>query len=151
MQPWRQIQSIPVPWVLSTAGNCSEICAGATSCLIIILLFNVLFLWYFLSLSTVDLLICALKLSALIFLSLQDKSPNADWLQVCFGTRSDTVVKSVFQKSLSVTLRMKCLLKIYCNVIPISGSQFQSSLLGLENDGMAAHIHSAYPWWPCKQ
>ncbi len=30
---------------------------------------------------------------------------TADWLQVCFGSRSDTAVKSAFQKSLSARLR----------------------------------------------
>ncbi len=91
--------------------SCSDIYVGPASCPVITLLFNILFLWYFpllflnfqFSLSIVDLLIsvCALKLSALFSLSLQDTPLTADWLQVCFGTQSNTAFKRVFQKLLS--------------------------------------------------
>ncbi len=66
-QPWRLLRALPVPWVLFIAGSCSDIYRGPTSCLIVTLLFNVLFLWYFplfficnLSLFIVDLLISVL-------------------------------------------------------------------------------------------
>ncbi len=42
--------------------------------------------------------------SALFFLSVLDMPLTADWLQVCFGTWSDTVVKSVFKILLSAPL-----------------------------------------------
>ncbi len=76
--------------------SCSDIYTGPTSYLIVTLLFNVLFLRYFplflifhLSLSIVHL-----QISILFSLSLLDTPLTADWLQACFGTRSDTVVKS---------------------------------------------------------
>ncbi len=88
--------------------SCSDIYAGPTSCLIVTLLFNVLFLWYFplffchLYLSIVDLLISDLCTNWALSSLYQYKTHplTADWLQVCFGTPSDTAVKSVFEKSL---------------------------------------------------
>ncbi len=58
-------------------------------------------------LSIVDLLISVLCTQIeRSLLSIQDTPLTADWLQVCFGTWSDTAVKSVFQKLLSAPLNI---------------------------------------------
>ncbi len=72
--------------------SCSNIYVG---------LFHILFLWCFplfifqLSLSVDDLLIsvCALKLSALFALSLQDTPLTADWLQMCISKIAYCTIK----------------------------------------------------------
>ncbi len=89
--------------------SCSDIYVGPISCLIVTILFNV----YFSD-------ICLFSAISLIYSRSAKISPvhsnrvlsslyeyktcplTADWLQVCFGTRSDTVVNSVF---LSACLR----------------------------------------------
>ncbi len=88
--------------------SCSDIYASPTSCLIVILLFNVLFLWYNTYFFPPSLSVYSQSANirpvhsnwALSSPCHYKTSPlTADWLQLWFGTRSDAVVKSVFQKS----------------------------------------------------
>ncbi len=80
--------------------SCSDIYAGPTSWLIVTLLFNVLFLWYFpLFLSAISLYSRSADIRP-VHSNWALSSPchyktrplTADWLQVCFGTQSDTAV-----------------------------------------------------------
>ncbi len=89
----------------------SDIYTGPTSGLIVTLLSNVLFLWYFplfylpsLSIYSRSANIRLVHSNRVLSSLYQYKTLplTADWLQVCFGTRSDTAVKSVF---LSACLR----------------------------------------------
>ncbi len=89
---------IPAPWVFSPPlESCSNIYAGPTSCLIITLIFNVLFLWYFpifFYLSSLSIYSRSANIRpvhsnwALSSLYLYKTRPlTADWLQVCFGKK----------------------------------------------------------------
>ncbi len=92
--------------------SCSDIYVGPTACLIVTLLFNVLFLWYFplfyLPLSIYSRSANIRPVHANWALSslyhYKTRPLTTDWLQVCFGIRSNAVVKSVFQKSLHAPL-----------------------------------------------
>ncbi len=109
-----RFQDFPLLEFCPLLESCSNFYVGPTSCLIITLLFNALFLWHFplfifyfflichLSLSIFDLLISVLC-TQILSLSLQDTPPYC-WLATSVSRLSDTVVKSVFQICLSAPL-----------------------------------------------
>ncbi len=116
MQPWHPIRALPAPWVLSTMGKLlwylrrSYLLADRN------LLFYVLFLYFPLFLFSSSLYLysicyypsCTLKLSALSRYNYKTHPLTADWLQVCFGTWSNTArVKSIFKKLLSAPLSIQ--------------------------------------------
>ncbi len=103
------IRALPTPWVLSTAGKLLWYLRGPTSCLIVTLIFNVLFLWYFplfichLSLSIVNLLIsvlCTQIERSLLSISIKTRPLTADWLSVFWDLVRHCAVKSVFKNGL---------------------------------------------------
>ncbi len=84
--------------------SCSDIYTGPTSCLIITLLFNVLFLLIFSSFFYLPFLsICSRSAnihpvhSNWALFSVKTRPLTAGWLQVCFGTRSGTASKAFFK------------------------------------------------------
>ncbi len=93
--------------------SCSDIYTGPTSCLIITLIFNVLFLWYFplffichFSLSVVDLLISVLYTQIeRSLLSISTRHAPLLLVGCVFWDSVRHCVKSVFQKSLRARLK----------------------------------------------
>ncbi len=91
--------------------SCSEIYAGPTSCLIVTLLLNVLFLWYnlpslFIYSRPANIRPVHSNGALSSFYHCKTHPLTADW-RVCFGTRYDTVVKSILQKSLGAPLNVE--------------------------------------------
>ncbi len=106
-EPFLLLEFSP-PWE-----SCFDIYAGPTSGLIVTLLFYVLFLYFPLFYFPVLYIYIRSAIIRLVH-SNWALSPRynykthpltADWLQVCFGTWSNTAVKSIFKKLLSAPLK----------------------------------------------
>ncbi len=113
MQPWHPIRALPAPWVLSTMGKLlwylrrSYLWPDRNPSFYVLFLYFPLFyfpvLYIYIRSAIIRLVHSNWALSPRY--NYKTHPLTADWLQVCFGTWSNTAVKSIFLKLLSAPLK----------------------------------------------